>query len=182
MTTEKQDLLITLLIVVDHIHSSSYRTIIHLDQNVPFIRAFSNYSNICNKTFLTVFSLSVIFVLGSVFLPPVIFLTAPIRYHMRECGLESIILKLETWRRTLCLKVIDVKGLRSYFSQMFPNICGTYLEAASTAASSSLNLVFFLTSLMKLTRPSLSSCPFRKQSFVCNISSAKKEKERNFHI
>ena len=77
-------------------------------------------------------------------------------------ALESIILKLETWRRTLCLKVIDVKGLRSYFSQMFPNICRTYLEAASTAASSSLNLVFFLTSLMKLTRPSLSSCPFRK--------------------
>ena len=129
MTTEKQDLLITLLIVVDHIHSSSYRTIIHLDQNVPFIRAFSNYSNICNKIFLTVFSLSVIFVLGSVFLPPVIFLTAPIRYHMRECGLESIILKLETWRRTSFLKVIDMKGLRSYFSQMLPNFLWSLLRS-----------------------------------------------------
>ena len=129
MTTEKQDLLITLLIVVDHIHSSSYRTIIHLDQNVPFIRAFSNYSNICNKIFLTVFSLSVIFVLGSVFLPPVMFLTAPIRYHMRECGLESIILKLETWRRTSFLKVIDMKGLRSYFSQMFPNFLWSLLRS-----------------------------------------------------
>merc|ERR550539_776644 len=85
----------------------------------------------------TSFSLSDILVDGCVFLPPVMDLTAPILYHILECGFES-----------------------------------TNLEAARMAASSSLSLVFFLTSLMKLTSASLSSSPLRKYVLLFSIPSA----------
>ena len=42
---------------------------------------------------LTSLSLSVILVAGWVLRPPVMFRTAPMRYHIREWGLESITLE-----------------------------------------------------------------------------------------
>ena len=60
---------------------------------------------------LTIFSLSVIFVLGSVFRPPVIFLTAPIRYHILEWGFESMILKFKRF----CAIKMPCPGITSFW-------------------------------------------------------------------
>ena len=60
---------------------------------------------------LTIFSLSVIFVLGSVFRPPVIFLTAPIRYHILEWGFESMILKFKRF----CAIKMPCPGMTSFW-------------------------------------------------------------------
>lgn len=48
---------------------------------------------VANEAWLTSLSLSFILFAGWVLRPPVMLRTAPIRYHIRECGLESTILK-----------------------------------------------------------------------------------------
>ena len=72
--------------------------------------------------------------------------------------------------------------LQSFEGRLFVSV-STHLDAARMAASSSLSLVFFLTSLMKLTSASLSSSPLRKYVLLLSIpSAARREREREAAI